>query len=307
MTAPLLEATGISVTFDSPDGPVAAVRDVSLELLAGQTLGLVGESGSGKSTLGRALLNLVRRDAGTVRVCGKPFDASSRRVAQPVFQDPAAALDPRFTVEQTLREPLQIVKARATPERLVELLALVQLSPELLPRFPHQLSAGQRQRVCIARALAVEPQLLILDEPVSALDASVQAQVVVLLQRLQAQKQLSYLFISHDLEVVAHLSTHVAVMYAGRIVERGTTEQVLGAPSHPYTQALLASSLSADPSLRQRVAPLTGDAPSPLHPPSGCAFHPRCPHARPECRAALPPWKERAAGHLVACVLEQSP
>jgi peptide/nickel transport system ATP-binding protein len=265
----MLEVSELEVTFDSDGGRVRAVRGVSFSVERGETLGLVGESGCGKSSLARALVGIAPRSRGSVNAQG---------LLQLVFQDPVAALDPRMRIEAALNEPLDIAKLPRS--RLPQLLDAVGLSTELLPRLPRELSAGQRQRVCIARALAVDPQLLVLDEPVSALDVSVQAQVLNLLTELQKRRGLTYLFISHDLAVVSHVSTRIAVMYAGRIVEIGPTEQIVSAPRHPYTQALLAAA--------SKLTPLAGEPPSPLAPPSGCAFHPRCPHAFERCRVEVP-------------------
>jgi peptide/nickel transport system ATP-binding protein len=264
----MLEVDQLEVTF----GAIHAVRGVSFSVAPGETLGLVGESGCGKSSLARALVGLVPKAKGAVRF------AEAARKLQLVFQDPLAALDPRMTIEAALREPLDI--ARLPRERLPGLLEAVGLSTELLPRLPRELSAGQRQRVCIARALAVEPKLIVLDEPVSALDVSVQAQVLNLLGELQRTRGLTYLFISHDLAVVSHVSTRIAVMYAGRIVELGPTEEIVSRPRHPYTQALLAAA--------SKLTPLKGEPPSPLAPPPGCAFHPRCPHAFDRCKVEMP-------------------
>jgi oligopeptide/dipeptide ABC transporter ATP-binding protein len=250
-------------------GDVRAVRGVSFSISAGETLGLVGESGCGKSSLARALVGIAPRAKGSVTAVG---------ALQLVFQDPLAALDPRMSVEAALQEPLDI--ATLPRARVPALLDAVGLPHELLPRLPRELSAGQRQRVCIARALAVDPKLLVLDEPVSALDVSVQAQVLNLLTELQKTRGLTYLFISHDLAVVSHVSTRIAVMYAGRIVEVGPAEEIVSRPRHPYTQALLAAAST--------LTPLDGEPPSPLHPPSGCAFHPRCPRAFDRCKVEVP-------------------
>jgi peptide/nickel transport system ATP-binding protein len=264
----MLEVDQLEVTF----GAIHAVRGVSFSVAPGETLGLVGESGCGKSSLARALVGLVPKAKGAVRFAQAP------RSMQLVFQDSLAALDPRMTIEAALREPLDI--AGLPRERLPGLLEAVGLPTELLPRLPRELSAGQRQRVCIARALAVEPKLIVLDEPVSALDVSVQAQVLNLLGELQRTRGLTYLFISHDLAVVSHVSTRIAVMYAGRIVELGPTEEIVSRPRHPYTQALLAAA--------SKLTPLKGEPPSPLAPPPGCAFHPRCPHAFDRCKVEMP-------------------
>jgi peptide/nickel transport system ATP-binding protein len=264
----MLEVEALEVTY----GELRAVRGVSFSVAKGETLGLVGESGCGKSSLARALVGLVPASKGSIRFTGGP------RKLQLVFQDSVAALDPRMSVQAALEEPLDIAGLERT--RVGALLDAGGLSRELLPRRPRELSAGQRQRVCIARALAVDPEMLVLDEPVSALDLPVQAQVLNLLADLQRQRGLTYLFITHDLNAVAHVATRIAVMYAGRIVELAEAEQLVREPRHPYSKALLAAST--------RLQPLGGEPPSPLSPPSGCAFHPRCPHAFDRCKVEVP-------------------
>jgi oligopeptide/dipeptide ABC transporter ATP-binding protein len=293
---------------------VLAVDGVSLDLWRGETLGLVGESGCGKSTTGRALLRLLEPTAGDVHFDGEDVRAydrdelrAFRRRAQLVFQDPVGALNPRLSVGAMLEEVL-LVHGLGRPnrrDRAVELLQLVGLGPEHLDRYPHEFSGGQRQRLGIARALSVEPQLLVLDEPVSALDVSVQAQVVNLLGDLQARLGLTYLFIAHDLALVEHVSDRVAVMYLGRIVEVADARDLYRDPQHPYTRSLLSAVPRADPvgrEARRRIV-LEGDVPSPIDPPPGCAFHPRCPHAAKDrtCATVAPPLQSASGGHLAAC------
>jgi peptide/nickel transport system ATP-binding protein len=313
---PLLEATGLTVGYDSAAGRVRAVDDVSIAILRGETLGLVGESGCGKSSLGRALLQLLPIEAGSVRFDGVELGTLSstdlkklRPRIQPVFQDPIAALDPRMSVGDTLGEALAIRSAfsRADREQQISgLLSTIGLPADAATRRPHAFSAGQRQRICIARALAVEPEFLVLDEPVSALDVSVQAQIVNLLVGLQRTRALTYLFISHDLGVVAHLATRIAVMYAGRIVELGPAEAVLTRPMHPYTRALIASLPARSPEDRGQRVPVRGEPPSPLRRPRGCAFHPRCALAVAACRAEVPTLRSVGPGHFAACPITAS-
>lgn len=299
----LLSVKGLRVSFPvrggllgRVTGRVHAVDGISLELESGKTLSLVGESGCGKSTTARAILRLVEPDAGEIRIDGTDVRALDTRAlrefrhkAQIVFQDPSAALNPRRTAFQAVAEGLLThgMASRAdVRSRVVELFRLVGLSEEHLDRHPHAFSGGQRQRIGIARALAVQPKLLVLDEPVSALDVSVQAQVVNLLEDIQERTGVGFLFIAHDMGVVRHVSDHIAVMYLGRIVESGPAEEVCSRPLHPYTQALIASVPSLGiPTLTKGVA---GEMPSPLQPPSGCAFHPRCPRAVPECSRTRP-------------------
>ena len=296
-----------------PKLPVRAVDGVSFSIAAGKTLGLVGESGSGKTTVGRTMLRLQEPTRGTVMFDGNDvfaLDAGTlralRRKMQIVFQDPYSSLNPRMTVGETLREPLEIHKLTGEVSALLD---EVGLDAAFAQRYPHELSGGQRQRVGIARALSVAPQFIVCDEPVSALDVSVQAQVLNLLADLQARRHLTYLFIAHDLAVVRHIADDVAVMYLGKIVERAPAAEIYALPRHPYTTALLSAVPEPDPKAgRQRIV-LTGDMPSPAHPPSGCPFHPRCPHPlkSERCRTEVPPLRQITPGHLAACHFAESP
>ncbi len=327
-SAPLVDVQGLVKHFPGerrwlglgpPRSVVRAVDGVSFAIAAGQTLGLVGESGCGKSTVGRTILRLLEPDAGQVSVAGADVRAlggrelrALRRRMQIVFQDPYGSLNPRMTVRQTLAEPLTIHHLVSGPDvgrRIAALLEEVGLDSSHERSYAHQLSGGQRQRVVIARALSVEPQFLVLDEPVSALDVSVQAQVLNLLADLQQRRRLTYLLIAHDLAVVKHIADQVAVMYLGKIVERAAAPAVYAGPRHPYTTSLLSAVPVPDPrSQRQRIV-LSGDVPSPAHPPAGCPFHPRCPHPlkNERCRTEAPVLREIAPGHQAACHFAEQP
>ncbi|MEO8969467.1 MAG: oligopeptide/dipeptide ABC transporter ATP-binding protein [Solirubrobacteraceae bacterium] len=309
---PLLEARGVSRHYPVHRGRgrqlLRAVEDVSLTVYAGETLGVVGESGCGKSTLGRVLVGLDRATAGDVTFSGKPLDTKSpwavRHEVQIIFQDPYASLNPRMTVARAISEVLRVHELcprKEIPTRLAELLGRVGLAADLADRRPHQLSGGERQRVVIARALAAGPRLIVADEAVSALDVSIRAQVLNLFTRLQDELELTYVFISHDLSVIRHISQRVVVMYLGRIVERAPTAELFRAPRHPYTQGLLHAIPSVDPDHRDPERALGGDVPDPISPPSGCAFHPRCPLATERCATEIPALRATAAAGMVAC------
>jgi oligopeptide transport system ATP-binding protein len=322
MAEPLLRVEGLVKTFarrrrllSREVERVHAVDGVSFVIAAGETLGLVGESGCGKSTTGRCILRLIDPDAGAIWFEGRDVTALSgpalralARDMQIIFQDPYASLDPRMTVGAIIGEALIIhglaKTRRQFEDRVVELLETVGLGADHMRRYPHEFSGGQRQRIGIARALAVSPKLIVCDEPVSALDVSIQAQVINLLEDLQQQFRLTYLFIAHDLSVVEHISTRVAVMYLGRIVELAPARELYVTPLHPYTEALLSSVPIPDPTVKRRRQMLEGEVPSPIHPPPGCHFHPRCPiRELPLCAAEAPPLREARPGHWVACHL----
>jgi oligopeptide/dipeptide ABC transporter ATP-binding protein len=297
--------------FSRRRGRVLAVADVSLSVAAGEVFGLVGESGCGKSTLGRALLRLEDPTAGRVLFNGENIAAFDpprlkqfRREAQIIYQDPYSSLNPRRQIGDLVAEPLDIHRV-GTPaerrERVAWLLKVVGLLPEHARRYPHEFSGGQRQRIVIARALALNPLLLLADEPVSALDVSIQAQVINLLKELQSRFNLTYIFISHDLSLVEYISDRVAVMYLGRLVELASKQELYRTPSHPYTQALLSAAPVPDPKAPKNRILLTGDVPSPVNPPAGCHFHPRCRESRDLCRSDPPCFRELSPGRFVAC------
>jgi oligopeptide/dipeptide ABC transporter ATP-binding protein len=315
---PLLDVRGLTTTF--PVGGslfgtarrVHAVDDVSFQINKGELIGLVGESGSGKTTVGRSILRLTEPNAGEVLFDGvdvlklsrSAFQAYRRRM-QIIFQDPFASLDPRKTIEGVIGEALIIHKLGTRAERrdrIAALLAKVGLPPDAMKRYPHEFSGGQRQRIGIARALAVDPAFIVADEPVSALDVSIQAQIINLMQDLQADLGLTMLFIAHDLAVVEHACDRIIVMYLGRVMETAATSDLYARPRHPYTRALLSAAPSLDLDAKREKIILQGDIPSPIDPPSGCVFRTRCPHARPICASERPVLAEKAPGHAVACV-----
>jgi oligopeptide/dipeptide ABC transporter ATP-binding protein len=319
-SCPLIEIRGLSKTFSQsrglgdmlvgqPPRALQAVRDVSFKLSPGETLGVVGESGCGKSTLGRCIAGLHAPSRGEILWQGRPLASLGGRQAQSrhiqmIFQDPYASLNPRMTVRQTLEEVLSVHGLGGTAERrgrVEELLATVGLAARLKDRLPHALSGGQRQRVSIARALAVQPQLIIADEPVSALDASIQAQIINLFEELRERFAIAFIFIAHDLNVVRHISHRVAVMYLGQIVETAPAEQLFDRPRHPYTRALLSAIPAPDPSQRTVSASLEGELPDPLRPPPGCSFSTRCAWVEPACQATPPPMLPLGDGHEARC------
>lgn len=316
----LLEVKNLKVHFPVKHGlfsrvkaHVKAVDDVSFAIQPGETLGLVGESGCGKTTLGRAIVKLVEPTAGSILFEGEDIAQLSgselrarRRKFQMIFQDPYGSLNPRMTVGQIIGEAIDIHQlaesTSARQKRIVELLRAVGLDPIHAQRYPHEFSGGQRQRIGIARALAVEPKLIVCDEPVSALDVSVQAQIINLLQDLQQKMGIAYLFIAHDLAVVEHISQRVMVMYLGKVVELAEAKVIIRTPKHPYTQALISAVPVVDPDSKRKRIVLPGDVPSPINPPSGCPFHPRCPIAQmPPCQVEIPPLREVTPGHWASC------
>jgi len=322
MPAPVLEVVGLKNHFPIKKGLlrrnagyVYAVDGVDFSIAEGETLGLVGESGCGKSTVARTVLRLVEPTAGSIKLngcdithLGKADMRPHRREMQIIFQDPFASLDPRMSAGDIVGEPMlvhKVAKGKDLAERVAALFQQVGLRPAQMRVFPHEFSGGQRQRICIARALALNPRLIVGDEPVSALDVSIQAQVINLMVDLQQEKRLSYLFIAHDLAVVEHISHRIAVMYLGKIVESADKKTLFSRPLHPYTEALLSAVPIPDPKIKRKKLILQGDVPSPVNPPPGCAFHTRCPYVMPRCRQETPRLVELAPGNLVACHLHE--
>lgn len=320
MTNVLLKVEGLKKyfpirkgVFNKQVGDVKAVDNISFDVFEGETLGIVGESGCGKSTAGRLLMRLLEPTAGNIEFAGKMISELSnnemrkaRRDIQMIFQDPYASLNPRHTIGKILEEPLIVHgmgKAAERKKKVLELLQIVGLNEYHIKRYPHQFSGGQRQRIGIARALMTNPRLIIADEPVSALDVSIQAQVLNLMQKLQKDLKLTYIFISHDLGVVRHISNRVGVMYLGKLVELTASEDLYAEPLHPYTQALLSSVPVPDPAFEREQFIISGDIPSASNPPSGCAFHTRCPFKKEECSTVVPNMQEVKPGHYVACHL----
>ncbi len=322
MDKPLIQVENLNVEFAlgrtwlGKPPMLRAVNDVSLDIMPGQFFGLVGESGSGKTTLGRAILRAVPISSGKITFddADVRYDVGSlpkkelknyRKLAQLIFQDPYAALSPRMTVRDIIAEPLEVMKLtksrEETDERVRDIAVKCRLNLEHLRRFPHAFSGGQRQRISIARSLVCNPDFVVADESVAALDVSIQADILNLLQSLQDEMGLTFLFISHDLSVVAHICDHVAVMYLGTLVESAPTRKLFANPSHPYTKALLSAIPSLDPNERTKVQKLEGEIPSPVNPPPGCRFHTRCPLAEDRCRTEVPEWRELSDGHSVAC------
>ena len=312
----VLEVEGLSKEFDvkrkrffDKQEKLRAVQDVSLTVLEGETLGIVGESGCGKSTLGRLIMRLIEPTAGKICLDGEDLTSMSqkelrlrRKDFQMIFQDPYAAFNPRMTVQKILEEPLQTyqIPRDTWQQKISEILEVTGISPDFLGRYPHEFSGGQRQRISIARAILLNPKLIVADEPVSALDVSIQAQILNLMKELQKTYRMSMIFISHNLASVQYVSDRVAVMYLGRIVEVASSSQLYESPMHPYTQALIAAIPVPVPG-RERKDRLSGEVPSPIHLPKGCAFHLRCPYATKLCEEGIPPLLEREPGHFVAC------
>jgi oligopeptide/dipeptide ABC transporter ATP-binding protein len=323
MTAPILDVRNLKKYFPIHAGffrrqvaEVKAVDDISFQLMPGEVLGIVGESGCGKSTTARAAIRLIEPTAGEIQLFGEDLRrktkkelAAVRRHVQIVFQDPSASLNPRKTIEESIGEALAyhgiIRDPRLRRERVAEILDLVGLSPAVMTRYPHQFSGGQQQRICIGRAVALEPKLLVFDEAVSALDVSVQAQVLNLMRTLQEKLGLSYLFISHDLSVVRHVCDRVLVLYLGKVVESAPVEELFAQPRHPYTEALLSAIPRSHPREQKQRIKLEGEVPSPLNPPAGCPFHPRCRYAQAKCQKAIP--RKINGEHVVDCILDGLP
>ncbi len=322
MDKPLIQVENLNVEFAlgrtwlGKPPMLRAVNDVSLDIMPGQFFGLVGESGSGKTTLGRAILRAVPISSGKITFddADVRYDVGSlpkkelknyRKLAQLIFQDPYAALSPRMTVRDIIAEPLEVMKLtksrEETDERVRDIAVKCRLNLEHLRRFPHAFSGGQRQRISIARSLVCNPDFVVADESVAALDVSIQADILNLLQSLQDELGITFLFISHDLSVVAHICDHVAVMYLGSLVESAPARKLFASPRHPYTKALLSAIPSLDPDDRKKSQKLEGEIPSPVNPPSGCKFHTRCPMVEARCRSEIPEWRELSAGHSVAC------
>ena len=306
----MLEVTDLTKYFETPSGKLHACEGVSLNINKGETLGLVGESGCGKTTTGRTIIRLYEPDEGRIIFDGHDITHITqhemlpfRKKMQMIFQDPYASLNPRMTAGDIIREPMiihRLPKDEHT-DRVNHLLKLVGRNSEQAGRYPHEFSGGQRQRIGIARALAAEPEMIICDEPISALDVSIQAQIVNMLEDLQKSLGLTYLFIAHDLSMVRHISTRVAVMYLGSIVETATSDELYTRPLHPYTVSLLSSVPIPDPSAGRNIIPLKGEIPSAINPPSGCKFHTRCPAAKPECSSLSPKLEDKGSGHFCAC------
>ena len=308
---PLVQAINLKKHFPVPGGVVHAVDGVSFSIEPGKTTGLVGESGCGKTTVGRTMLNLIRPTAGELRFEGqnifalKPRDLQAlRRKMSIVFQNPYSSLNPRMKIKDIVAEPLKThtrLRGQALRKRVLELLDQVGLTQQHLLRYPHEFSGGQRQRIALARALALEPMFIVFDEPTSALDVSVQAQVLNLISDLQRERGLTFLFISHNLSVVEHIADQIMIMYLGKIVEIGETDDIFGRPLHPYTQALLSAIPVVDPDFVEEIVVLKGDMPSPVNPPPGCCFHTRCPRALSACSEAVPELAQVSPGRWVAC------
>ncbi len=314
-SSPLIQVKNLKKYFTVEDNKLKAVDGLNLDIYPGETVGLVGESGCGKSTAGRTILRLHEPTSGKVLYNGKNIFSNNeremsklRREIQMIFQDPYASLNPRMTVEEIIGEPFAIhnrLSGKKKKERVKELLRLVGLNADHISRFPHEFSGGQRQRIGIARALALDPKFIVCDEPISALDVSIQAQVVNLLKDLQRKMGLTYLFIAHDLSMVKYISDRILVMYLGKMVELSESEELYDDPLHPYTKALLSSVPIPDPELRRERIILKGDVPSPIDPPSGCVFRTRCPAAMDVCAKVVPEWQEVKPGHFTACHLYQ--